>query len=54
MKFQAELKKVSQRKAASMDNVYQIVFETNDSNILDLGKLSSDTLFDVEVKHDRG
>lgn len=51
MKFQAELKKTSQRKAASMDNVYQIVLETNDSSIMDLGKLPSDTMFDVEVNH---
>lgn len=53
MKFKAELKKVSQRKSASLDNVYQIVLETDNADILDLGKLSADTLFDVEVSHGR-
>ena len=48
MKFQAEIKKTSQRKSASLDNVYQLVLETNDSSIMDLGKLPPDTLVEVE------
>ena len=49
MKFIAELKKCSQSKRSSLDNVYQVVFETDDPSVLDLGKLSSDTLFDIIV-----
>ena len=52
MKFKAEIKRTSQRKAASLDNVYQIVLETNDPNILDLGKLDSDTLVRVNIEVD--
>lgn len=51
MKFLAEIKKTSQRKAASLDNIYQVVLETNDPKILDLGKLSPETLVAVEVKN---
>lgn len=50
MKFNAEIKRTSQRKAASLDNVYQIVLETNDPNLMDLGKLSSDTLVSVDIE----
>ena len=49
MRFAAEVKKTSQRKAASLDNVYQIVLETDNPDILDLGKLPADTLFEVEI-----
>lgn len=51
MKFAAEIKRVSQRKAASLDNVYQIVLETDNPDILDLGKLPADTLFEVEINN---
>ena len=50
MKFKAEIKRTSQRKAASLDNVYQIVLETDNPNILDLGKLDSDTLVEVNIE----
>lgn len=52
MKFKAELKSTSQAKAASLDNVYKIVLITDNSDIMDLGKLPPDTIFDVEIKHD--
>ena len=50
MKFIAEIKKTSQRKSASLDNIYQIVLETDDNKILDLGKLPADTVVKVEIK----
>lgn len=49
MVFKAEIKRTSQRKVASLDNVYQVVLETDDPNILDLGKLPSDTLVEVTI-----
>lgn len=49
MDFKAELKQAQARKTASNDMVYKLVFETNDVRVLDLGKLPSDTLFDVGV-----
>lgn len=49
MKFQAEIRRTSQRKAASLDNVYQIVLETDNPMILDLGKLPSDTVVEVTI-----
>ena len=49
MFFIAEIKKTSQRKAASLDNVYQIVLETNNPDILDLGKLPADTTVEVKI-----
>lgn len=49
-KFVAEIKKTSQRKTASLDNVYQIVLETDNAEILDLGKLPADTLVKVTVE----
>lgn len=50
MKFLAEIKKTSQRKAASLDNVYQVVLETDDPSILDLGKLKPDQTVEVTVE----
>ena len=49
MDFSAEIKQVQARKAASNDIVYKLVLETDNPMILDLGKLPSDTLFDVSV-----
>ena len=49
MDFKAELKRSSQRKTASLDNVYQLVLETNDPRVLDLAKLPSDTMFEVTI-----
>ncbi len=50
MKFQAELKKTSQKKTISNDQVYQLVLETDNPIVMDLGKLPADILFDVEIK----
>ena len=44
MEFIAEIKRTSQRKAASLDNIYQIVLETDNPTLMDLGKLPADTL----------
>jgi len=49
MNFQAEIKQVQARKTASNDIVYKLVVETDNPMILDLGKLPSDTLFDISV-----
>lgn len=45
----AELKKTSQRKSVSNDQIYQLVFETDNPMVMDLGKLPSDTLFELEI-----
>jgi hypothetical protein len=50
MKVLAEIKKVSSKKLASLDIEYQIVLSTNDSSILDLGKLPADTMVELEIK----
>jgi len=49
MKIKAELKKTSQRKSASNDQVYQLVFETDNAEVMDLGKYPSDTLFELNI-----
>lgn len=49
MEFQAEIKKTSQRKTASLDNVYQVVLETENPSVLDLGKLPADTIVKVVI-----
>lgn len=48
--FSAEVKKVSSRKTASLDKVYQVVLESWDPAIMNLAVLDSDILVDVEVK----
>lgn len=50
MEFIAEVKKVSQRKTASLDQVYQVVLETDNPQILDLGKLPADVVVKVTVE----
>lgn len=50
MEFIAEIKRTSQRKASSLDNVYEIVLATDNPNILDLGKLPSDHTFKIKVE----
>lgn len=50
MKFSAELRKTSQRKLQSNDNTYQLVFETDNPQVMDLGKLPSDTMFKLNVE----
>lgn len=54
MNFKAEIKRTSQRKTASLDNVYQIVLETDNPKLLDLGKLAPDTLIKVTIEVDNG
>lgn len=50
LEFVAEIKRTSQRKSSSLDNIYQIVLETDDAQILDLGKLPPDIVVVVNVK----
>lgn len=50
MEFIAEIKKTSQRKTASLDNVYEIILATENPNILDLGKLPSDKTVKIKVE----
>jgi len=52
MEFIAEVKKVSQRKTASLDQVYQVVLETDNPQILDLGKLPADVVVKITVEVD--
>lgn len=52
MNFIAEIKRTSQTKKASLDNVYQVVFETDNPMVLDLGKLPSDKTVKVSVELD--
>lgn len=49
MDFQAEIIRTSQRKLVSNDNQYELVIRTDNPNILDLGKLPSDTIFDISI-----
>lgn len=49
MNFQAEIKKVTAKKTASLDMNYQVVLETNNPDVLSLGALSPETLINVEV-----
>lgn len=50
MKFVAEIKRVAQRKTASLDQIYQLVVETDNPNILDLGKLPADVTVKIVVE----
>ena len=52
MEFIAEIKRTSQRKAASLDNIFQVVLETDNPMILDLGKLPSDKIVKVIIEVD--
>jgi hypothetical protein len=52
--FLAEIKRTSQRKSSSLDNIYQIVLETDNAEILDLGKLPPDIIIRVTVAIDNG
>jgi hypothetical protein len=49
-KFSAEIKKVSGRTSASGDKVYQLVLESWDPGIMNVGVLDSQVLVDVEVR----
>jgi hypothetical protein len=48
MKINAELKETKQSKKG-LDNIYRLVFETDNPLIMDLGKLPSDSLFTVDI-----
>jgi hypothetical protein len=50
MEIVAELKRTSQRKSVSNDQTYQLVFETDDPRVMDLGKLPSETLFKLRIE----
>jgi hypothetical protein len=50
MTITAELKRTSQRKSVSNDQTYQLVFETDDPRVMDLGKLPSETLFKLRIE----
>lgn len=50
MNFNAEIIRTSQRKLASNDNQYELVLRTDNPMILDLGKLSSETMISVSVE----
>lgn len=52
MQFQCEVRKVSAKKTASLDMVYQIVLETGDASVLALGALSPEALLDISVEPD--
>jgi len=49
MDFEAEIVRTSQRKLASNDNQFEVVFRTHNPMIMDLGKLPSDTTFIISV-----
>lgn len=48
--FNAEIKRTSQRKAASLDNVYETTLATENPSLMELGKLPSDTLVKVTIE----
>lgn len=49
MQFTAELKKTQQLKRVSGDNEYKVILVTDNPDVLDLGKLKADTLFDIII-----
>lgn len=48
MTITAELKETKQSKAG-LDNIYRVVFITDNPMVMDLGKLEADTLFKVDI-----
>lgn len=50
MDFTAEIIRTSQRKLVSNDNQYELVLRTDNPLILDLGKLTGDTLIKVNIE----
>jgi hypothetical protein len=50
MKFLAEVKSTKQLKKASLDQEYTVVLITEDSSVLDLGKLPYETVVEVKVE----
>lgn len=51
---QAEVKKTQQRKTSSLDNIYQVVLETDNPQLLELGALPSDTILKVTFEVSNG
>lgn len=49
MDFLAEIIRTTQRKLVSNDNQYEVVLRTENPLILDLGKLPSDTMFEISI-----
>lgn len=49
MEFTAEIIRTSQRKLASNDNQYEVVLRTENPMVLDLGKLSGESLVKVRI-----
>lgn len=50
MRFLMEIKEISQKKSASLDNVYKIVLITDDKRLMELSTIPSDQIVEVEVK----
>ena len=50
MEFIAEIKQVKQLKLVSLDNQYTITLRTDDSRIMDLGKIAADVLVRVTIE----
>lgn len=48
--FNAEIKRTTQKEMASLDNIYELVLNTDNPELLELGKLPSDTLVNVTVE----
>ena len=51
LEFDAEIKRTSQLKKASLDNEYQLLLVTDNSDILELGKLPPDVVVKVRVDY---
>jgi len=49
LNFLAEAKLTKQVKANDLSQRYTIVLETNNPNLMDLGKLPYDTMFEVTI-----
>lgn len=48
--FNAEVKEVKSRKLASLDVDYKVVLLTDNDQVLDLGRLSGDTMLKITVE----
>lgn len=52
LQFEAEIKETKQVKTISLDNVFSVKFITDNSSVLDLGKLSPDKTVKVIVEYE--
>ncbi|RTK93952.1 hypothetical protein EKI60_04910 [Candidatus Saccharibacteria bacterium] len=50
----AEIKKTQQRKTASLDNIFQVVLETDNPQLLELGTLPPDATVKVTFEVNNG